>query len=114
MGTRTPSAAESGLSATGLGVLAEPPGRLSDRGEVATGFTITQEGCGGEQQPGWGWAVWPPSGPAVVCGAVRLAEHGCRDSCFNFPAAVVLLSYMLPGPMANKLYLFHALATVGK
>lgn len=46
------AAAGCGLLAAGLGGPAEPPGRLSDRGEVAAGFPLRQEGCGGEQQPG--------------------------------------------------------------
>lgn len=62
----------------------------------------------------WGGGVWPPSGPAVVSGAARLAERSCRDSYFNSPVAVTQFSYMLPRPVVNKLYLFHALATVGK
>lgn len=42
-----------------------------------------------------------------------VAEHGGRDRHFNFPVMAVQLSYMFPGAMANKLYLFHVLATVG-
>lgn len=60
-----------------------------------------------------GGGVWP-SGPAVVRGAARLAERRCRDSYFHSPVAVTQFSCMLPGPVINKLHLFHALATIGK